>query len=285
LKHAALVGRARRLDRWARLGGAAIALAGAGGCNAIFGVHEGELAGPTSSESTSSTGGLGGAGGGTVGTGGGGAAATGAGPCEEAFCTACADAWLSGTDDFEDGSPAPRWDAYSKPDGAIPIGEGAGYVLIDLQPGLTDGYAGYVSAQPVAFAGCAALIEVEPAAVPGGTAETYLAITQDDDTNRVFMDYAGGSLEFAVYKGGARLHDDALTFDPVAHRWWRVREEGGKCFGGVSSNGTVWHDVFEADCPTSFDAAYVGFGAGTYVPSADDPGETRFDDFNRPPGG
>jgi hypothetical protein len=72
-------------------------------------------------------------------------------------------------------------------------------------------------------------------------------------------------------------------YDPVAHRWWRIRERAGTTYFEVSPNGYDWTVLDSVPTPIPVNGVQVVLGAGAQTPSPD-PGVAIFDNLNMPPG-
>jgi hypothetical protein len=67
-----------------------------------------------------------------------------------------------------------------------------------------------------------------------------------------------------------------VTFDPVAHRFWRMRETAGQVYWEVSPDRTTWTALFNQADAVDLSMTIPAVYAGTFTTSAA-PGTARFD--------
>ena len=73
---------------------------------------------------------------------------------------------------------------------------------------------------------------------------------------------------------------DLSAFDPVAHRWWRLRDEGnGTMACDVSPDGRSWSRLGGVDLTLDLSSAQIVWMAGTWE-AMEDPGVFRIDNVN-----
>ncbi|MFD5910240.1 hypothetical protein ACFWHL_16135 [Streptomyces massasporeus] len=109
----------------------------------------------------------------------------------------------------------------------------------------TTGYAGCQTAYAWTLAGATLYVQVPTAPAAGGaTVEAYFAVTVQGATE-------GTRVGFSMNAVTGKLRcvsetdywDDAaveLTYDPVAHLWLRLREDGTSLYWDTSPNGSTW---------------------------------------------
>jgi len=114
--------------------------------------------------------------------------------------------------------------------------------------------------------------------VPG--TETFLS-AGSNDANRVLLVASAGQLGCVQIVVGTTKILAACPYDPVAHRWWRLREGQGTTWWEVSPDGERWTALFSKDNPTNLVSCVLMFGAGTTQPVVN-PGFAIFDSFNTP---
>ena len=106
-----------------------------------------------------------------------------------------------------------------------------------------------------------------------------------DDGNRVELGVDKGQLSARLWLSGGITVLAACPYDPVAHRWWRLRENSGTTWWEVSPDGERWVVLIsKATTPMNLTACMLKFGAGTYQ-SVAAPGFAIFDSFNTPSAG
>jgi hypothetical protein len=73
----------------------------------------------------------------------------------------------------------------------------------------------------------------------GGTETIFFVENRAVAGNRVLMMYSGGNLVMREEVSGAD-DDTTLTYDSVAHRWWRIAESGDTLTWDTSPDGQTW---------------------------------------------
>ncbi|MEG8275759.1 hypothetical protein [Streptomyces sp. AHA2] len=139
-------------------------------------------------------------------------------------------------DNFNSGTLGPEWgNSYG---GTAVVGGRA-------RVPCTTGYAGCQTAYAWTLSGATLFVQVPTApAAAGATVEAYFAVTVQGAT-------AGTRVGFSMNAVNGTLRcvsetdywdDNAveLTYDPVAHLWMRLREDGTNLYWDTSPNGTTW---------------------------------------------
>lgn len=72
----------------------------------------------------------------------------------------------------------------------------------------------------------------------GGTKVAYKLLV--DASNSVAFRVESGVFKFTLQTAGATVVTTLPTYDPDAHRWWRLREAAGTWFGEASADGYNW---------------------------------------------
>lgn len=95
--------------------------------------------------------------------------------------------------------------------------------------------------------------------------ETEMNIYVDGD-NRVFFNISGYDNTISAYQevGGTVSNLAYATYDPVEHRWLRIREDGGTTYWETSRDGINWNILHSASNPITFTSVYVGFVCGKW---------------------
>ena len=228
------------------------------GCHLLSGVADLEFVdqspggGPTTT--TTHSGGHGGAlpTGGTGGAAGsGGSAQAGAEPCHP----------LGLEDGFDNGSyDGSLWSLW----GGAPTGVENGRWFVAPTPSAVDGETGILYSQSYYdHHDCSAWIEVPTVfdVSISGEASFYL---WGDDSNRVKIDAHAGTIGFKFTVNGADDPTAELTYDPVEHRWWRIRESAGTVHLETSPDAHTWTDRLSAASPAYVGNATMEFGAASW---------------------
>ncbi|WP_282790909.1 hypothetical protein [Streptomyces sp. CC224B] len=141
-------------------------------------------------------------------------------------------------DNFNDNVIGPEWgNSYGA------VSEVSGRARAQCAAGT---YAGFQTAKAYTLAGSSVYLQVPVAAAVNGAsveAQTAIVITPDPlaGTNLAFnINTVTGTIRCESnvgYTDGAAV---SLTYDPVAHRWLRIRETGGSLFWDTSPDGSTW---------------------------------------------
>jgi hypothetical protein len=86
----------------------------------------------------------------------------------------------------------------------------------------------------------------------------------------------GGALVAETNVGGV-LDTSTLPYDPLAHRWWQLREQAGMVIFEVSADGVGWTMVAQKPTPAFVTNAYLDVFAGTMTSQAGNLGSASFD--------
>ncbi len=179
-------------------------------------------------------------------------------------------------DDFDDGIRDPIWrDSTGGPqlaevDGVARIsvtGQGFAKYRSGLGYDLTDSYIAVEVPRLQIFEQASALLGID-FRFPNG------------EEGKLRLRYKSGQLEglFAV-EGNQLTMFGAVPYEPVAHRWWRIRESGGTVYFEASANGSQWQRITSGPAPFALTHVQVRFMVGS-----DDPTTTTssadFDNFN-----
>jgi hypothetical protein len=172
-------------------------------------------------------------------------------------------------DDFEDGAPGAELFTYADP--GLTLSE-PGHLRVDFAATVSPGsYAGYKTLMAYAPEGVCGTVEV--LAVPSGEGTMYMKLWAMTEQLEVFEH--NNVLEMRTQLGPAVATLHAMVFDPVAHRFWRLRQQGGVTYWDTSPDGVV----FVSHVSTTFlTAAMVQFelGAGAFG-TVSGAGSARFD--------
>ncbi|MEZ4446394.1 MAG: hypothetical protein R3B72_45365 [Polyangiaceae bacterium] len=219
------------------------ALVGLGGCSWLSGLDDlgpiPEGAGGAAAGGTSSVGGLGGRGDGGMGDG-------GAPPgCDLPSET------------FEGSYAADVWEPWGHDQDA------SSGVLVLSWPALATAGAGLITQDSYDLRGCAIHFELtEPPSEPGVQAFFYARVPAST-ADRVGFRVFNGKLFFSLRVADSEQSGSNITFDPVQHRWLRLRHASGKVFWDTSSDGQTWTERVDALEPP-FDLGTVELHLGGF---------------------
>jgi hypothetical protein len=75
------------------------------------------------------------------------------------------------------------------------------------------------------------------------------------------METWGGTLGMALIVGLAVQASTTTTYDPAAHRWWRIREEAGTIYFETSPDAAQWNTLLQTGSPPQLETVYVVLAA------------------------
>jgi hypothetical protein len=102
-----------------------------------------------------------------------------------------------------------------------------------------------------------------------------------DTNNEIALFWEEGTLYFRERIAGVNSETN-LAYDPVAHRWWRIRETGGNVQWHTSPDGTAWTQRRSKAAGRTWDLGAVELGAWR-TGSAPTPLYAEFDNLNATP--
>ena len=173
-------------------------------------------------------------------------------------------------DGFEGEDFHPMWSAYGD---STAMGEATFTLAADSVD-----YHGINSTQTHDVRGCAVWLRTVTLPNAGATADAFLQYVLDQD-NYVGVVLVLGLIEFRVETDASEVVVFSDTFDPVEHRWWRLREDGGNVFFDTAPDGRTWTEHAGTPAPEYVDETTVGLGGCSWL-EHDSPGLVEYDDFN-----
>jgi len=193
-----------------------------------------------------------------------------------------ADPWCpisSLSDDFDDDTASRMWSWASYEGGGCQLDETGGQLVVSLDGSAID--CAYLSSQRFDVTGQALFVEVPSIDTTIPNLYTFF---------RAEIDSANG-YEFVVSDGllVARVEvDDNLmgqafpNYDPIDHRWWRIREASGDVIWETSPDGTSWTELAKTAAVLPVDALTVVLGAGVATATTMT-GDVAFDNLDVAP--
>ncbi len=112
-------------------------------------------------------------------------------------------------------------------------------------------------------------VHVELVRPPNSTygAAAYLQ-ARIDNNHRLQLQVTGALLNCDFYVGGVQTKLARVPYDPVRHRWLRLREWLGTAYWETSPDGEEWEVIASrSPSPIALTAVYLLFGAGGMVGS------------------
>lgn len=194
-------------------------------------------------------------------------------PAMPGFCPAS-----SVRDDFDDGVVARSYNNWSSM-GPCTGREVDGAFELSFS-GSGDAWCGVETRQLVDLRDDAISIEV-PTAPGFSTAEAFFeALTPAGD--KVQMGRGPGGLFTEIRQGNRQPAWQEIPYDPVFHRFWRLRESGGQTYWDTSADGVTWTNRFSAATAIDVSAVIIDAAAGHWNPGPRTPFVVRYDRLNAP---
>ena len=155
---------------------------------------------------------------------------------------------------------------------------------LEIRPesGATNSYGGVSSAVAYDLTSSEVRVELVRALRAAVGAVAYLTVTRDA-SNAASLLVEGGELFCGKRVAGVLSDVRVVPYDPVAHRWLRLRERGGTLFYETSPDDHAWTELAAISAPFALAAVKVDVAAGAYQPVAS-PGVAVFDNVNTPGG-
>jgi hypothetical protein len=175
-------------------------------------------------------------------------------------------------DDFSADRYGTIWDQWSdNPSGGVLATVAGGQLVITIPSNGADQGAGYSSNFYYDLRGSQAAVTVNMVA----DTDTILEV-RDTKNGKLQLVDEGGTLFAAAFNVPGAGDLASATYDPVAHKHWRIREDAGVVYWETSPNGSTWNELFhEADPLTRPDYVIVELSADGNGASV-----AMFDDLN-----
>lgn len=156
-----------------------------------------------------------------------------------------------------------------------------GKQLVITLAGSTSGsnYAGYATDPGYDLTANYAQIEVVSVPSQSTSAQVIFKIQYDSNNAIAFIESAGTLAFQTNVAGGGYTSVASVTYNPIAHRFWRIRELSGAVYWDTSPDGINWTSQASTLTPIDITSTFVEFSAGTYQ-SETNPGSAIFDNFN-----
>jgi len=138
----------------------------------------------------------------------------------------------------------------------------------------SDGHQGAVSsyvwaAGAKSILGCEVSVEVSQVAAAGADVNGVFqfADPMNVQSSAVVFAERGGQLSFVTKANGTSTATQ-ITYDPNAHRYWRLRESAGTVFYETSPDASAWTVQQHIATPSWASAGVVVIGAGAVTNTA-----------------
>ncbi len=125
------------------------------------------------------------------------------------------------------------------------------------------------------------VMSLEVVQLPNPPAVVYLRASQGTDAIDMRLDLTDELLacSYELEAGATTVVEE--PFSPAAHRWWRIRVDGGAIHWEASSDGLAWSSVAATSPNPIDDLTKADLRFGVSIPlDHPDPGHARFDNFN-----
>jgi hypothetical protein len=181
-------------------------------------------------------------------------------------------------DNFDDGIRGPQW-GYSFSNGGTAT-ETGGRLVITLVTANGSNYSGYATELTYDMTGRGVRLEIVTAPNAATSAQGVLRVHDVPNVAGMTFEVSGGMLQFIRNdSSGGQTAMGNVPFDPVAHRYWQLREQGGQIFWETSPDQAAWTVRRQAASPFDVKWSRVTLFGGTYENQAS-PGQVAFDNFN-----
>lgn len=181
-------------------------------------------------------------------------------------------------DDFNDNSlDTAKWSLYIPSSPAV-VSEQGQQLRITIPPS-TATYNGVVSNASFDLRGGAAQVELVQAVSQAGWVDNSLLV-QRDDQNFYQIGVGAGSIVFRSRIGGVESQS-VITFDPVAHRFWRISHTQASDLVSLetSADGVTWTTRKTVTAGFSLVGVKFVLNAGAWGPNNASPGAAIYNDF------
>jgi hypothetical protein len=182
------------------------------------------------------------------------------------------------TDNFDDGVTSAAW---------VQAGSGGGYAhesngeLIGATTAGAGGGGGYNSTQAFDFRNDAIWVEVTAVPSQNSTAAVQMQAFSHVGRSFIMISELQGQLHFSREVNGSIGDVNApIPYDPVAHRWWRLRESAGITNWETSPDSVTW--TVQASATDAFDMRAMVVSLWVLSAGTDPVGGAgHYDNFNR----
>jgi hypothetical protein len=181
-------------------------------------------------------------------------------------------------DDFTDNGRGWEWSGYVAENGATLAEEGGEVIATPAAAGAEASVAYYQSDEWYRWSDASVYVEVTQSVSGAAGARAFLTLVlENGDT--ISIEQEADQLYFKRRSGGADTTLGSVRYDPVEHRWWRLRGGDGQVQWQTSADAFDWTTRFQEAAPEEPGLARIRFGAGADAGVAD-PGAAHFDNLN-----
>lgn len=244
--------------------------------------------GAAGSSSSSGTGGASSSSSSSSGTGGGASSSSSSGAGGSASSSTSSSGSGGGAPTHCGGTDVLSWDfAVDQPDifyrdSETDVTGGEGVITLPPTTGNGGAWADFSTSRRYDLRGDRVYVEVtqvpnQPAGAWGGLLIDY------DNGDDLFLDVYKGELECGFDRGGNESLPAKITYDPIAHRYWQIREDQGTIHCETSPDGSSWSEFGAYDLGPSLLGAPAAIRVQLYAATPDQvamPGAIHFDNLN-----
>jgi hypothetical protein len=202
----------------------------------------------------------------------------GGGPSGEGWCSASTIA-----DDFDDGTRSHTWVSTYGGDFCTPTETGGQLVLAHTGEGYRE--CAYASGPAYDLTGTSVLVEVPAVTTGEDDYYAFLSLTaQPGSSLDLYVVRSGGELALGAgyHSNEAMVEMGRVAYSTTAHRWWRIREQGGTTHWETSPDAVSWTE--QATLPNPIAVVGVNVNLGVGFDAAGTQGATvAFDNLNVTP--
>jgi hypothetical protein len=172
------------------------------------------------------------------------------------------------------------WELWLPENEPVVVAEASGQLGIQIAPNIGRVYNGIQSRGRYDMLGGNARVEVTPASQEIGV-ETNFSVDVDSSLGFEMSAYAN-RLHLVVHSSGGVSNSIAIDYDPVAHRFWRIRHDTTAATMELetSPDGEAWTSRRSSSVKRPPTGVIVSLLAGTYIDlGVADPGVAYFDNL------
>jgi hypothetical protein len=179
-------------------------------------------------------------------------------------------------DDFDDAEPSTMWWTWADPGATIGETNGAAVITLAEQ---TAGWSGFTSKFRYDLRDTRFFLEVPVVPNPATSALGAMTVIFDGSSYVQLLARAG-KIEATQTIAGTWSQRYFGNYDPLAHRWWQIREEGGTLYWEVSPDGQEFTALASEPTAALFPMDLVRLELSAYTQGSEvSPGEVHFDNL------
>jgi hypothetical protein len=180
-------------------------------------------------------------------------------------------------DDFEDGVFDPGLWGNAFVTGATAYAEIGGRFVVTVPAG-ENGFSGYETTNAYDLEDDRIFVEVAEAPPFGSAIAIFQVFGTTGTSLGLAFEYDRGDLIVRRRNMGMLTVLATTLYNPIAHRWWQIREKAGTVYFETSPDGAGWVQFHQMPRPFPLGAAYFNLSAGANSSGAD--ASARFDNVN-----